>query len=94
MFALKIVTKAKKDLKKLKKTSIDDFNTATNFITDLLNVGFKGVEPQYKPHKLTGDYKNCYECHIKPDLLLIWQEMKTEINIIEVIRIGSHSELF
>lgn len=28
---------------------------------------------QYKPHKLSGDYTGCWECHIKPDWLLIWK---------------------
>jgi mRNA-degrading endonuclease YafQ of YafQ-DinJ toxin-antitoxin module len=58
MFTLKIVTKAKKDLTRLKKTSINDFNIVYYFITDLLKTGFKGVKPQYKPHKLTGNYKD------------------------------------
>jgi mRNA interferase YafQ len=31
------------------------------------------VAPQYKPHKLKGKLKGCWECHIKPDWLLIWR---------------------
>ena len=29
---------------------------------------------KYKPHKLKGNYKDCWECHIQPDWLLIWQQ--------------------
>ena len=50
------------------------------------------IPSEYKPHKLTGDYKNCMECHVEGDLLLIWID-ETE-NIIGVLRLGSHTELF
>lgn len=47
---------------------------------------------KYRLHKLTGNYKGCWECHIDGDFLLIWID-ETE-TIIKVIRLGSHSELF
>mgnify|MGYP003548766232 FL=1 len=43
-----------------------------------------------RPHMLTGQYKGCMECHIGGDFLLIW----IEDDIISLIRLGSHSELF
>ena len=46
----------------------------------------------YKPHMLTGNYKGCMECHIEGDFLLIWID-ETE-DVIGVLRLGSHSELF
>ncbi|MBO4596671.1 MAG: type II toxin-antitoxin system YafQ family toxin [Bacteroidaceae bacterium] len=50
------------------------------------------IPPEYKPHKLIGEYEGCWECHIKGDFLLIWID---EVNdIIEFVRFGSHSELF
>ncbi|MDR3140194.1 MAG: type II toxin-antitoxin system YafQ family toxin [Tannerellaceae bacterium] len=45
---------------------------------------------EYKMHPLKGIYSGCLECHIENDYLLIW----TDGAIIELIRIGSHSELF
>ena len=47
---------------------------------------------EYKAHRLKGKYKDCMECHIEGDFLLIW--LDAESNIIEVLRLGSHSELF
>ena len=47
---------------------------------------------KYKPHELTGNYKGCMECHVGNDFLLIW--IDTSKDVIEVIRLGSHSELF
>ena len=46
-----------------------------------------------KPHKLTGDYKDCWECHIQPDWLLIWQ-ININTNTLILIRTGTHSDLF
>lgn len=47
---------------------------------------------ELKAHRLTGQYKDCMECHIEGDFLLIWFD--DESNIIELLRLGSHSELF
>lgn len=47
---------------------------------------------EYKAHRLKGEYKDCMECHIEGDFLLIW--LDAESNIIEILRLGSHSELF
>jgi mRNA interferase YafQ len=47
---------------------------------------------EYKPQNLIGDYKGYMECHVESDLLLIW--IDAEKNIIKLIRLGSHSELF
>lgn len=50
------------------------------------------IPSQYKPHKLTGEYAGCMECHIGPDFLLIWYDESS--NDIFILRLGSHSELF
>ena len=50
------------------------------------------VPPHYKPYWLTGNYKDCMECHIEGDFLLIWFDDKHDD--IELLRLGSHSELF
>lgn len=49
------------------------------------------LEPQYKDHKLIGNYKGRRECHIEPDWLLIYKTTAKEI-IFE--RTGTHSDLF
>lgn len=50
------------------------------------------LPPEYKAHILKGDYKDCMECHIEGDFLLIWLDSETDV--IDVLRLGSHSELF
>lgn len=82
-------TKAKKDLKKyrndlqLMKALFDVLQILANNIT---------LPSKYKAHELIGNYKGCMECHIKSNFLLIWIDEEQET--IEVVRIGSHSELF
>lgn len=50
----------------------------------------KRIPGSFYPHKLHHDYKGCMECHILDDFLLIWLDG----NIIELLRLGSHSELY
>lgn len=50
------------------------------------------IPSEYRPHFLSGQYNGCMECHIQGDFLLVWFD--TERDIIELVRLGSHSELF
>lgn len=50
------------------------------------------IPAEYYPHPLHGNYEGCIECHIQGDSLLIW--IDKENNIIELVRLGTHPELF
>jgi mRNA interferase YafQ len=51
------------------------------------------VLPEYqRDHALSGDWVGYRECHIKPDLLLIYR--KPDAGTLRLARLGSHSELF
>ena len=50
------------------------------------------IPADYLPHMLHGEYKGCMECHVQGDFLLIWFD--EENDMIELVRLGSHSELF
>ena len=47
---------------------------------------------RYRDHGLTGEYTKHRECHVKPDLLLIYK--KPDERTVRFVRLGSHSELF
>ena len=47
---------------------------------------------KYRDHELNGDWKGYRECHVKPDLLLIYRKVDTDI--LRLARLGSHSALF
>jgi len=46
---------------------------------------------RYRDHALTGDWKDHRDCHIKPDLVLIYR--KPDAETLQLVRLGSHSEL-
>ena len=89
MKTIRYSTKAKKDLKKYRNDIL-----LMKAVYDVLKKLANGdiLPKEYKAHALIGNYKDCMECHIKNDFLLIW--IDTEHDVIEIIRIGSHSELF
>lgn len=45
-----------------------------------------------RDHALTGNWNGYRECHVKPDLLLIYK--KPDADTLRLARLGSHSELF
>ena len=42
-------------------------------------------------HPLNGQWQDCRDCHVKPDLILIYR--KPDETTLELVRLGSHSEL-
>jgi mRNA interferase YafQ len=46
---------------------------------------------KYFDHVLTGDWKDHRDCHIRPDLVLIYR--KPNDAVLQLVRLGSHSEL-
>lgn len=90
MYQLEQTGQFKKDVKLAKKRGLE-MKLLDDVVTFLVE---KGKLPQkYKPHKLTGNYKGFWECHIQPDWLLIWEQNET-IKLINLARTGSHSDLF
>ena len=89
MKTLKMSSRFKKDLNRIQ-------NYRKRFViveTVLKLLRETGMVPmQYKPHMLTGNYSGCMECHIENDYLLIWMDEAEQI--IKLLRLGSHSELF
>jgi mRNA interferase YafQ len=49
------------------------------------------LDPRYRDHALTGEWKDYRDCHIKPDMVLIYR--KPDDVVLQLVRIGSHSEL-
>jgi mRNA interferase YafQ len=47
--------------------------------------------PSYRDHVLAGNWQDHRDCHIKPDLVLIYR--KPDPQTLQLVRLGSHSEL-
>lgn len=88
MYEIFLSSEFKKDAKKLSK---NDLNLVGE-ILDRLASGEK-LEPKYKDHPLVGNFNGCRECHIKPDLLLVYKKVD-EILVINALRISNHSKIF
>ena len=89
MKGLVYTTKFKKDLKRERK--IDP--GAEKLLRDVIAALCAGQELplKMKDHPLHGDWKDHRDCHLKPDLVLIYKVDETDVTL---ARLGSHSELF
>lgn len=89
-YKIKFSRAFKKAYKKIKHNS-DLSELLQEIIIRLAND--KKLEAKYNDHNLSGNYKDYRECHIKPDLLLIYKKENKTL-ILVCIAIGSHSDLF
>ena len=90
MYKLEITSRYKKDLKRAKARGLDINDLQT--VLEYLIIG-EPLPPIYRNHKLSGQYKGLWECHISPDWLLIY-DTNHEIKLLTLVRTGTHSDLF
>ncbi len=89
MKKLRPSTQYKKDLKRIRNNP----KKAAELLKVLrLLENEEPIPENYRPHMLTNNYAGCMECHIQGDFLLIWIDQAA--NEIDLVRLGSHSELF
>jgi mRNA interferase YafQ len=89
MLNIEYSTQFKKDFKKVAKLAIPDV-VEVGYVIKQLQLGNTLAE-KYVDHLLSGNWQGYRDCHIKPDLVLIY---KAEENVLRLARVGSHSELF
>lgn len=89
-YNIKPSTQFKKDLKTVKKRGYD-LRLLTAVIDQLANG--KQLPEKNRDHALTGNFSGCWECHIAPDWLLIYELSDTDL-ILYLTRTGTHSDLF
>jgi len=51
------------------------------------------LDAKYRTHTLSGYGSVVWECHVKPDWLLLWQQIDDDLILI-LLDTGSHSDLF
>ena len=59
-------------------------------VVDML-AGDKSLPRRNFDHPLTGEWNDHRDCHVRPDLVLIYR--KPDDTSLELVRLGSHSEL-
>ena len=82
------ISRFKKDYKQCVKRGNDI--AKLHSVIELLANG-KKLDAKCRDHSLLGDYRDCRECHLEPDWLLIYKLTENEITL---IRTGTHSDLF
>lgn len=93
---MKYIIERTKDFKKsFKKLSTKNQENVLEFIHKLADdtIDKELLKNKHKDHKLRGEFQGCRECHIKPDLLFIYQKKECVLTLL-CVDIGSHSELF
>lgn len=88
MYKIHLTKSFKKDAKSL---SVADKELTMELIDKLANG--ETLEPKHNDHALSGNLQGTRECHIKPDLLLIYEKFD-DILQLNALRVGSHSKLF
>ena len=81
----------KRDYKRVRK----GLNRATlnTVLVEVLEspIDDRPLDPKHRDHPLAGEWREYRDCHIKPDLILIYR--KSGENTLQLVRLGSHSEL-
>jgi len=90
MYKRRLSNQFKKDFKRFRfnKRAVFEFEKIVNIL-----VKWEILPEKYLNHKLKWDHKWCFECHIFPDILLVYQINNDEL-ILHLLRIWSHSEIF
>ena len=88
MLKISYRTKFKKELKKqeMRGKNIENFLEIAEKLANETP-----LDPKHRNHRLIGNFKGRWECHIEPDWILIYLKDSNEI-IFE--RTGTHSDLF
>ena len=82
----------KRDYRRVKATPrYRDIEILLSEIVCLL-AGDKPLQERHRDHGLGGRWRGHRECHLKPDLLLIY--LRPDERTLILVRLGSHSELF
>ena len=87
MYTIKFTSTFKKRYKLMKKRGLD--LSLLDEVVDQLRQG-KELDEKYRDHMLKGEYAGFHECHIKPDWLLIENDILT----LTLVDTGSHADLF
>ena len=91
MYTIKYGKSFRREYKKIRRSD----PRAVHKLSRVLSLLLAGnpLDARYRPHRLRGEFRECTECHLCPDVLLIYHADEKE-KIVYLLRVGSHSELF
>lgn len=89
MRAVRPAAPFRKDFKRLLRSGRHDPELLKAVVDDLAHD--RPLPPRLRDHPLKGEWRDCRECHIQPDWLLVYC---LEPGRLVLVRTGSHAELF
>ena len=91
MRTIKPIKKFRRDFKRVLRGPYgDQIDALLEPVLDLL-ANDRSLPSRYRDHPLTGNWIDHRDCHIRPDLVLIYR--KPDDDTLQLVRLGSHSEL-
>lgn len=90
MRTIERTTAFKRDFKRLKRGRHRDLDQELADLVQWL-ADDTALPARNRDHALSGQWSGYRECHVRPDLLLIYRKRE---ELLQLIRLGSHSELF
>ena len=91
MLRIERTSQFKRDYKReLKGQHKEALQTVLAEVLELL-INNQPLSERHRDHALSGDWKDHRDCHIKPDLILIYRKPNNQV--LQLVRLGSHSEL-
>ena len=102
MRTISLTAKFKRDYKREKKgrsaENVEALKSEIERIVDDL-ASDRPLDRRHRDHPLSGRWKDCRDCHVRPDLILIYRKPdsdhpdKPDSDRLELLRLGSHSKL-
>jgi mRNA interferase YafQ len=90
MRTIEYTSRFKRDYRREKRGQYRNIDRMISDAVDLLVLDAT-LPDRYRDHGLTGEWAGHRDCHLKPDLVLIYRYLP---GILQLVRLGSHSELF
>lgn len=89
-YQVSLTSTFKKDFKRCMKRGLD-----MSLITKAMDILEESgrLPDEYYPHQLKGKRKNQWECHLKPDWLMVWEQNDNQLTLL-FLETGTHSDLF
>ena len=87
---VKKTTQFKKDFKRIRHDAVlksEVLDVASRLAADVL------LPDKYCDHALHNNWEWARDCHIRPDVVLIYRKYEDVLSILRLERLGSHSEL-
>jgi len=77
------------------KRFIHHKNFSQHILEEIVQTLARGEKlgPKYQDHQLTGEFQDYRECHVKNNILLMYQKHEN-ILVLLLINLGTHDDLF